>query len=171
MKAPALPTRSMPGAAGQAGFLARWELGELSSGISQHNSRSPDSFQGASCVPLDLSGKGPARTHLYFSISCFGGLAVAGFSDALGRHAHGAMCRVGRLIPSPDPSMVFCRAGEGTLYVGLSVAHPCVTACATRDPQRRYFDLHERYLIHAKTQDFPGLFPRAHTSPHGPGLG
>lgn len=171
MKAPALPTPSMPGVAGQAGFLERWELGELSSGISQHNSRSSDSFQGASCIPLDLSGKGPACTHLYFAKSYFGGLAVTGFSDALGRNAHGAMCRVGRLIPSPDPSMVFCCAREGTLYVGLLVAHPCVTARVTRDPQRLCFDLQERYLIHAKMQDFPGLFPRAHTLPHGPKLG
>lgn len=81
------------------------------------------------------------------------------------------MCRVGRLIPSQTPPLVFCRAREGTLYVGLLVAHPCVTACVSQDPPEICFDLHERYLIHAKAQDFPGLFPRAHALLCGPGLG
>lgn len=65
------------------------------------------------------------------------------------------------------PPVPLCRAGEGTLYFDLLVAHPCVT----QEPQRLCFDLHEGYLTHAKTQDFPGLFPRAHALLHGPGLG
>lgn len=73
--------------------------------------------------------------------------------------------------PPQTPPLAFCRAGEGTLYVGLLVAHPCVTACVSQEPQRLCFDLHEGYLIHVKIQDFPGLFPRAHALLHGPGLG
>lgn len=121
--------------------LAFWNNGnreKLSNGISQHNSRSPDSFQGASCIPLDLSGKGPACTHLYFWISYFSGVAVAGFSDALGKNAHGTMCWMGRLIPPQTPPLVFCCAREGMLYIGLLVAHPCVTACVTQDPPRDF---------------------------------
>ena len=125
-QAPALPAPSLPRAAAQAGFLERWDLGELGGGISQpaqeqEHLAASEGLPAPRRTPLERvpRRRGSQRRSLFLLIF-FSGLAVAGFSSAClqDKKAHGATCpRREGSSPPWTPPLVFLHAREGTLYV------------------------------------------------------